>query len=340
MKRLQTSYIQKHKTALGIAALAALLAAVFTASLCIGPAGVCPADVAAVLWGGQRDTLAARIVLYTRLPRACAAMAAGAALAVSGTVLQTVLANPLAAPNIIGVNASAGLAVTLLGALAPGLARYTPAFAFFGALAGVALIVLLASRTGASRLTVALAGVALSSLFGATIDAVITLAPDALNGYTDFRIGGVSGATLARIGPACGVIGAALVLTLALSRSLDVLALGSETARSLGLSVRRVQAAALVLAAALAGAAVSFAGLLGFVGLIVPHIMRRLTGGETGPQVLANALGGAAFVLLCDLIARTLFVPYELSVGIVLAFTGTPFFLWLLLHQRKGRVHD
>ena len=119
---------------------------------------------------------------------------------------------------------------------------------------------------------------------------------------------------------------------------MDVLALGSETARSLGLSVRPVRFVLLVLAAALSGAAVSFAGLLGFVGLIVPHTMRRFVGGESGPLLAASVLGGACFVTVCDLLARVLFAPFELPVGVVLAVTGGPFFLWLLLRQRGGRA--
>ena len=169
---------------------------------------------------------------------------------------------------------------------------------------------------------------------------MITLFPDALNGYSDFRIGGFSNLTMAKVAPAFWIILICLSLTMIFSNELDVLSLGSETAQSLGLPVRRVRIGMLALAAALAGAAVSFAGLLGFVGLIVPHIARRLFGEESRKLVLASALGGAALLTFCDVAARTLFAPYELPVGIVMSLTGAPFFIWLLLHQRGGRTHD
>ena len=187
-------------------------------------------------------------------------------------------------------------------------------------------------------MTVVLAGVAMSSIFSAGIDAVVTFVPEALGGVSDYRIGGFSGVTMARIAPAAVMIGVSLVAALTLSRQMDVLALGSETAQSLGLSVAPVRFILLVLAASLSGAAVSFAGLLGFVGLIVPHAMRRFVGEESGPLLAASALGGAFFVTFCDLLARVLFAPFELPVGVVLAVTGGPFFLWLLFRKRGGRA--
>jgi len=317
---------------------AVLLAAVM--SLCIGAVPVAPKDVLSALLFGKAETVSARIILYTRLPRTLAALLAGGALAVSGAVLQTVLCNPLAAPNIIGVNSSAGLAVAIACAAVPMSAAVTPLIAFVGALVGVLLVLGLSEMTGASRMTVVLSGVAVSNLFGAAIDAVITFVPDALNGYSDFRIGGFADVTMARIAPAGGMILIGLLLTLTLSQQMDVLALGAQTAQSLGLSVRPVRLILLVLAAALCGAAISFSGLLGFVGLIVPHMMRRIVGEESLKLTLACAMGGAALVAICDTLARVLFAPYELPVGIVLSFAGVPFFLWLLLRQRGGRISD
>ena len=281
---------------------------------------------------------AKKIMLYVRLPRTCAALLAGAALAVAGAVIQTVLHNPLASSGVLGVNSGAGLAVAVVCAIVPAAQKYTPVIAFFGALAAVLMVVTLAQCTGASRMTVVLAGVAMSSIFSAGIDAVVTFVPEALGGVSDYRIVGFSGVTMARIAPAAVMIGVSLVAVLTLSRQMDVLALGRETAQSLGLSVGPVRFVLLVLAAALSGAAVSFAGLLGFVGLIVPHAMRRFVGEESGPLVAASALGGACFVTFCDLLARVLFAPFELPVGVVLAVTGGPFFLWLLFRQRGGRA--
>jgi iron complex transport system permease protein len=319
---------------LGITLLAVVL------SLCIGSVPIAPGDVLTALVSGKADTVSARIILYTRLPRTLAALLAGSALAVSGAVLQTVLCNPLAAPNIIGVNSSAGLAVAIACAVLPVSAAYTPVIAFVGALVGVLLVLGLSELTGASRMTVVLSGVAVSNLFAAAIDAVVTFVPDALNGYSDFKIGGFADVTLARLAPAGGIILLSLLLVLTLSQQMDVLALGAETAQSLGLSVRPVRLMLLVLAAALCGAAISFAGLLGFVGLIVPHMMRKLVGEESLKLTLGCAMGGAALVAVCDTLARVVFAPYELPVGIVLSFAGVPFFLWLLLRQRGGRISD
>ncbi|MGN0990873.1 MAG: FecCD family ABC transporter permease [Candidatus Ventricola sp.] len=309
-------------------------------SLCVGAVAVAPGDIAQALFLGKTDTVAAKIILYTRLPRTLAALLSGSALAVAGAVIQTVLCNPLAAPNIIGVNASAGLAVTLACALAPMSAVATPVIAFAGALAGVLLVLALSEMTGASRMTTVLSGVAVSNLFSAAIDAVVTLVPDALSGYSDFRIGGFASVTMTRLAPAAALILVSLALVMTLAQQMDILALGTQTAQSLGLAVRSVRLALLVLAAALCGAAISFAGLLGFVGLIVPHMMRRLVGEESQRLMLACAMGGAALVTLCDTLGRVLFAPYELSVGIVLSFAGVPFFLWLLLKKRGGHTGD
>lgn len=306
-------------------------------SILAGSVALPIAQVLAVLTGQDTTSTAAKIVLYTRLPRTLAALLAGAALAVSGTVIQTVLNNPLASPSVIGVNSGAGLAVAVACAAVPAAQSYTPFVAFLGALAGVLLVMGLSQSTGASRMTVVLAGLAISNLFSAGIDAVVTFVPEALNGVSDFRIGGFSGVTLSQLAPAAKLIGVSLVAVISLSQQLDVLALGKDTAQSLGMSVKPLWIVLLVLSAALAGAAVSFSGLLGFVGLIVPHTMRRLVGEESLPLLLSSAFGGAFFVTLCDLISRTLFAPFELPVGIVLAFTGAPFFLWLLFRQKGGR---
>ena len=199
------------------------------------------------------------------------------------------------------------------------------------------LVLLIAERAGASRITLVLAGVAISGMFSACIDAVLTVYPDALIGYSDFRIGGMANLTVQRIAPAGWMIVFCLAAAFVFSNEMDVLALGSDTAQSLGLPVRRVRVLLLMIAAALAGAAVSFAGLLGFVGLIAPHMARRLVGSEGRFLLPACAFGGAALLTVCDILARVLFAPYELPVGIVLSLAGGPFFLWLLF--RRGASH-
>ena len=318
-----------------IAALAGLTALAAVGSLVFGAVPIPPGEVIAALLGQGSGTTAS-IVLYARLPRLCGCLLAGAALACAGVIIQGVLNNPLAAPNVIGVNSGAGLATALCCALAPGAVRLTPIAAFLGALAGGLLVLLIAERAGAARITLVLAGVAMSSIFSAGIDAVVTFVPDALSGYTDFRVGGVKNLSMARLAPAFWVILIALLIALSLSNELDLLLLGRETAQGLGLPAKRLRLALLMLAAALAGAAVSFAGLLGFVGLLVPHIMRRAVGEDSFPLLLSSALGGGLLLTVCDLASRMIFAPFELPLGVVLSLAGGPFFIWLLLKQRRG----
>lgn len=318
-----------------IAALAGLVLLSGVANLAFGAVPIPLGEVVSALLGRGEGTTAA-IVLYARLPRLCGCLLAGAALACAGVIIQGVLNNPLAAPNVIGVNSGAGLATALCCALAPGAVRLTPVAAFLGALVGVLLVLFISERAGAARITLVLAGVAMSSIFSAGIDAVVTFVPDALSSYTDFRIGGVKNLSMARLAPAFWVILIALVIALSLSNELDLLLLGRETAQSLGLPAKGLRLALLMLAAALAGAAVSFAGLLGFVGLLVPHIMRRLIGEDSFPLLLSSALGGGLLLTVCDLASRLIFAPFELPLGVVLSLAGGPFFIWLLLKQRRG----
>lgn len=288
----------------------------------------------------EADSPAGRILLHVRVPRLLAAALAGAGLAVSGVLIQTVLQNPLASPGIIGVNAGAGLSVALCMVLLPGMVLILPFAAFLGALAAVLLVYGVARRAGASRMTLVLSGVALSSLLTAGINTLITLYPDIMTGLRDFQNGGFAGVSAGVLLPAGLVILFGLLASLLFAGELDVLGLGEITASSLGLPVRFYRFLFLALAAALAGAAVSFAGLLGFVGLIVPHMARLiLRGGGKLPLLLLSALMGAVFLILCDTAARILFAPFELPVGILIAYLGVPFFLWLLFRERRKR-HD
>ena len=338
MKSWRTSSIRRGNGP-RLAALCALVLLSALLSMCLGAVAVAPKDILPALLG-ESGGAAAQIVRYARLPRTCGCLLAGAALAVSGALIQSVLDNPLAAPNIIGVSSGAGLAAALCGALAPSAVLVLPIASFAGALAGVLLVLFIAEKTGASKLTLVLAGVAVSGMFSAGTDAVVTFVPDALAGYSDFRIGGLANLSMSRIIPAFWVIVAAMVLIFSLAGELDVLMLGADTAQSLGVRAKPLRLVLLILAAALAGAAVSFSGLIGFVGLIVPHIMRRLIGEDSLPLLAGCALGGAVCLTLCDLLGRLLFAPYELPVGIVLSLAGGPFFIWLLIRQRGGRVRD
>lgn len=314
-----------------------LLSAVFL-SLCLGAARLTPAQLWQALLAGPRDT-AGYIFWYVRLPRTVACLLAGAALSVSGVVIQNVLHNSLASPSILGVNAGAGFAVTVCCALGALTGWAIAGAAFLGAMAAVLLIVLAAEKAGASRTTVILGGVAVNAFLNALSEAVTVLIPEAGMMAGDFRVGGFSSVSWPRLIPAGALILLALIVVFSLRNVLDVLALGEETARGLGLPVRPVRTLLLLLAAMLAGAAVSFGGLLGFVGLIVPHAVRKLAGSENRHLIPLSAVLGAAFVTICDLTARMAFAPYELPVGILLSVLGGPAFLWLLWKRKGGRIH-
>lgn len=309
------------------------------ASLCLGAVSLSPSRLFPALLG-KGDAAAVQIVQHVRIPRTVATILAGASLAVAGVIIQSVLNNPLASPGIIGVNAGAGFMVALICALWPGHTGLIPPAAFFGALLAVLAVYGIGRATGASRITIVLAGVAVSGILTAGIDAVVTLVPDALTGSNMFRIGGVAGVTLADVFPQGFVMLGAMGAVLLLRNELDVLALGEETAKSLGLQVSFYRFLFLVLAALLAGSAVSYAGLISFVGLLVPHIARRLVGGQSVHLLLFCMILGAAFLTGCDLLARLLFAPFEIPVGLVLSLLGGPFFLWLLLHQKKRGRND
>ena len=279
------------------------------------------------------------IFRFVRLPRTLGCLLAGAALAVSGAVIQGVLNNKLASPSIIGVNAGAGLAVTVCCACGALSGWAIAGSAFLGALLSVLLIVFAAEKAGASRTTVILGGVAVNAFLNALSEAVTTLIPEVGMMAGDFRVGGFGSVSYIRLIPAGVLILLALTVVLSLHNELDVLTLGEETARGLGMNVKKTRTLLLVLAAMLAGAAVSFAGLLGFVGLIVPHGVRKVAGSESKFLLPLSAMGGAAFVALCDTLARVTFAPYELPVGILLSVLGGPAFLLLLLKRKGGRTH-
>ena len=200
------------------------------------------------------------------------------------------------------------------------------------------LSLVIVQRTNASRLTVVLAGVAVSAILSAGTDLITNIAPEVTLGLTAFRIGGFGGVSGPRVYGAAAYILPGIVVAMLMARRLDVLTLGDETAQSVGLKVRSTRTALLLLASLLAGAAVSFSGLVGFVGLISPHMVRRIAGGEHKRLLPLSMLTGALMVLVCDTIARTAFAPYELPVGILLSLIGGPFFLLLLL--KGGRRDD
>lgn len=294
------------------------------------------------VWGGllrrDPDATVTQILWVVRLPHVTACLLAGAALAVSGVLLQAATGNPLAGPNIIGVNAGAGFAMVLGMCFAPMAYPLFPLLAFAGAFVCSLFIVLLANRAGGSRVTIVLAGVAISTLLSAGISMLKLVYPDLAVSYSYFSVGGVSGVTFDTLLIPAVMIALVLLISLICGARLDLLCLGDSIAASLGVPAKRLRTLALLLASASAAAAVSFAGLLGFVGLMVPHMARKLSGGGSVRKLLLiSALLGASMVVLADLLGRVLFAPSEVPAGIITALIGAPFFFVLLL-QRRNRL--
>lgn len=323
-----------------IIGLIILLLVAIIVSLSVGSGSATIKDLFLFLLGKEK-TKAIDIMMYIRLPRVLGAIFAGAGLAVSGVIIQSVLNNSLAGPNIIGVNAGAGFFMALAAIVLPNKPSIMPLAAFIGALITVLLVFYAGKRTGASRITLVLAGIAINSLLNAATDAILTFVPDAILNHYSFRIGGLSNINVKTLYPALVGIGIGLILTICLHNEMDVLSLGEETAKNLGLNTAWYRFILLFLAAVMAGASVSFSGLLGFVGLIIPHISRAIVGSEGKYLIPVAGLMGAAFLTLCDLLARRLFAPYDISVGIILSFLGAPFFLYLLIKKKGGKeVYD
>ena len=340
MKNLK-NFLQrdKNKTYIFTAAVTVFVAAAFL-SVTLGTANLSFAQLMNAIREGAGSGFEGNIFWYVRLPRTAACLLAGAGLAVSGAVIQGVLANKLASPGIIGVNAGAGFAVTLCCALGA-ISGWTIAIsAFCGALFSMLLVTFTAQKIGVSRTTVILGGVAVNSFLTAGSETITTLMPEIGVMSSDFRVGGFTAVTSQRLIPAGILILVALVITFTFCNELDVMNLGEDVAQGLGLSVKKMRTIFLILAAVLAGASVSFAGLLGFVGLIIPHIARKLVGGENRYLLPFCAIFGAAFVTICDLAARLIFQPYEIPVGILMSFIGGPFFVFLLLNKKGGHRHD
>lgn len=310
------------------------------AGLTLGSTGLTFFEIKQAFTEGFGSSAGARIFAFVRLPRTAAALVCGAALSVSGAVIQGVLANRLASPSIVGVNSGAGLAVTICTALGIYGGWRLSVFSFLGAFAAVMLVSLGSRKWGASRGTVILIGVAMNSLLGAVSDTIITFTPNVGVMSNDFKIGEFSAVTYQKLIPAAFMILITLIVLLTLTNELDVLTLGDDNAKGLGMNTSVMRTVFLLLAALLAGCAVSLAGLLSFVGLIVPHAVRSLAGSKSSHLIALCALFGSAFVCLCDAIARTAFAPYEIPVGIIMAFLGAPFFVFILIKGKGGHARD
>lgn len=322
-----------------LAALAALTALLFAASLLTGPADISPADSLHALLTG-RGAATALVMREIRLPRALLALLIGAGLGLSGAALQGYLRNPLAEPALLGVSGAAalGAVIALYTGFASALPLALPLAGLAGAFAAALLVQALAGR-GGSTVTLILAGVAVSSLAGALTSLVLNLSPNpfAASEIVFWLLGSLADRSMPHVWLAGPFIVAGISLLLTLGRALDALTLGEDTAASMGVTLARVRLLAVGGTALAVGAGVAVAGAIGFIGLIVPHLLRPLAGGLPSRLLPASALGGAALLLAADLAVRLIAPDRDLKLGVLTALVGAPFFL-ALVWRHRGRI--
>lgn len=335
-KRLTIAYLS----------MAGALLALFALNLFWGSVALTPRAVAAALLGRGQDALAGSIVWQLRLPRAVMAALLGAALSAAGYLLQTFFANPIAGPFVMGISSGAKLAVALTmvaflnrGLLTSSLTLILAAFA--GALAAMAFVLAVARRVQRMSILV-ICGVMIGYICSAVTDIVVAFAQDSnIVNLHNWSMGSFSGVTWGNVEAAAAIVLPCLGAAFLLSKPMAAYQMGEAYARSVGVPVRAFSAALVLLSSLLAACVTAFAGPISFVGIAVPHLVRQALGSARPLYVLPGcALGGATFCLLCDLIARSLFAPTELSISSVTAVFGAPIVIWLLVrrHSREGAV--
>lgn len=317
-----------------------LLVAVLTmVSLLVGSAGVgAVAGLKALIDGNGAVGL---VMQEIRLPRALLGGMVGAALGLSGAAMQGFLRNPLAEPGLIGVSSSAalGAVIALQTGLAAGSVLALPAAALLGAVISVVLILLLAGPRGPS-LTLILAGVAISALAGSFTALVLNLSPNpyAVTEIVFWMLGSLSDRSMQHVVMAAPFMVGGAVMLATLGRGLDALTLGEDAAASLGVRLLRLRIVLVLGTAALVGSAVAVAGAIGFVGLVIPHILRPFVGAQPSRLLATSALGGASMVLAADIAVRLIAPERDLKLGVLTAIVGAPFFLHLIWRTRAEVV--
>lgn len=293
------------------------------------------ADVFSVF--GQRDAANAPewlILREIRLPRLLCAILSGAALAVSGAVLQGVLRNPLASPGVVGISSGGGLAGIVSILIFSGNPHATCCFTLAGALLSAFAVYALSWKNGIDPLRLILSGVAFSSICSAVASTLLYINSDKAGNILNFTIGSLAMRSFDDLFAVLPFALTGFAVAFLLSRRLDLLMLGDDTARSVGVDVTPTRVALLVSASLLAASAVSIAGLLGFVGLMIPHTVRLVSGASNRTVLPLSALSGALLVVLCDTAGRVAASPEEIPAGVVTALLGPVFFLWLLFNKR------
>ncbi|MFA5659328.1 MAG: iron ABC transporter permease [Oscillospiraceae bacterium] len=319
-----------------ISAAALLLVAVL--SIAVGTVHFSISDIICTIKGKPPVGYAEQIIMNVRIPRILTGIFVGMNLGVAGVLLQGILRNPMASPNIIGVNSGAGLAAVIIMTLIPGKVMLIPFSAFVGAMLAALLIYVLSAGSGNSNTVhIVLAGIAVSSFLNALTSALMTINSDILEVTYSWMLGSLSGRGWSSVQSILPYSVIALSAAVFISPKLNLFSLGDEVAESVGLSIRLYRIIIMLTAAVLAGSAVSAAGTIGFVGLIAPHSARLLTGSDNRCLVPLSAVLGALLLILSDTVARTIFQPVELSVGIITSVLGAPFFLLLLYRKRKEK---
>lgn len=344
--RLIMAYDESGKTARCIAVLctlAAALAAIFAANLCMGSVALEPAQVAHILLSGPSDDTASQIIWEIRLPRLLAAVILGAALALSGFLLQTFFNNPIADPFILGISSGAKLVVALVIIVVLGTAQALSPWgmvgaAFAGSLVTMAFVLLIARRVNTMSMLI-VAGVMVGYLCSAATNFLIAFADDqSIVNLHNWSQGSFSGSAWADVGIMAAVVLTASVAVFLLSKPLGAFQLGEGYAQSMGVNVRAFRVVLVLLSSVLSACVTAFAGPVSFVGIAVPHLVKSALKSSKPLRVVpACFLGGAIFCAGCDLIARTLFAPTELSISAVTAVFGAPVVIALMVRKRSRR---
>ncbi len=331
---------RKTRCAVCYAALVILTLLLGIAGICFGSVSISAQDIAAAVFGGEKST-ASDIILISRLPRVIAAVVLGGALAVSGYLLQTFFANPIAGPFVLGISSGAKLvvALTMIVFLGNGVMLDSAGLiiaAFVGSLLSLGLIIPVSGRAQKNYMLI-VCGIMIGYICSAITEFIVTFADDSnIVNLHNWSMGSFSGIGMDQAAVMSAVVFAAMIPTFLLSKQIGAYQLGEAYARNSGVNIRWFRLAVILLSSLLSACVTAFAGPVSFVGIAVPHIVKRMLGTAKPRAVIpASFLGGACFCLLCDLIARTVFAPTELSIGSVTAVLGAPVVIVIMMSRKK-----
>ena len=331
---------RKTRCAVCYAALVILVLLLGIAGICFGSVSISAQEIAAAVFGGEKST-ASDIILISRLPRVIAAVVLGGALAVSGYLLQTFFANPIAGPFVLGISSGAKLvvALTMIVFLGNDVMLDSAGLiiaAFVGSLLSLGLIIPVSSRAQKNYMLI-VCGIMIGYICSAITEFIVTFADDSnIVNLHNWSMGSITGIGMDQAAVMSAVVFAAMIPTFLLSKQIGAYQLGEAYARNSGVNIRWFRLAVILLSSLLSACVTAFAGPVSFVGIAVPHIVKRMLGTAKPRAVIpASFLGGACFCLLCDLIARTVFAPTELSIGSVTAVLGAPVVIVIMMSRKK-----